>query len=364
MVHSSNESSCGQTIDTASQQKSTETSSHNHGTPSSLESPIDCMQSIRQRYQQQGFSGKATNILMSAWRSSTKRQYQVYIKKWIQFCHQQQIDTISVSVRDIIEFLASEFERGMGYFSINTARAALTSLGIRLGHYTAGTHPTVVSFLKGVFNLRPPKSRYTEVWDVNLVLQYLRKLSPVKHLSLKDLTLKLTMLIALTNAARVQTIQLLTVSSLKKLNSKFVLYFDGLLKQSRPGHDFSFIELLSYPPDRRLCVYTVLKEYLQRTRPLRKCKRLLISYIKPYQAVTKSTISRWIRTVMCRSGIDIKQFTAHSVRAASSSKAEQMSIPIENILNKAGWSNSGTFAKYYKKLVKTSTGFSEAVLKC
>ena len=78
--------------------------------------------------------------------------------------------------------------------------------------------------------------------------------------TLKDLTLKLVVLIALTNAARVQTLHLLSVNSFVKLKSEFVFQLDYLIKQSRPGFDCSVIKLKAYPPDRRLCVYTVLKE--------------------------------------------------------------------------------------------------------
>jgi hypothetical protein len=36
----------------------------------------------------------------------------------------------------------------------------------------------------------------------------------------------------------------------------------------RPGYNEAFLELFSYPPDRRLCVIFVLKEYLSRTEKL------------------------------------------------------------------------------------------------
>jgi hypothetical protein len=145
----------------------------------------------------------------------------------------------------------------------------------------------------------------------------------VKHLSLKDLTLKLVMLIALVNAARVHTIQLLTVKGYKKLPSEFIFQFDNFLKQNRPSYNVSSLHLKCYPPDRRLCVYFVLKEYLKRTKSLRtKTDKLFISYTKPHGSVSRDTIARWIKVVMARAGIDITQFTAHSVRAAVTSKAK------------------------------------------
>jgi hypothetical protein len=79
--------------------------------------------------------------------------------------------------------------------------------------------------------------------------------------------------------------------------------------------------LKAYPPDRRLCVFTVLKEYLYRTKLLHKdSSKLLISYVKPHKDVSRDT-------VLHRSGIDTKIYGAHSVRAASTSRARLKAIP-------------------------------------
>lgn len=267
-------------------------------------------------------------------------------------------------MNDIISFLTSEFERGNSYSSVNIARSALSSLGLKLENFSAGTHPLVIRFMKGVFNLRPPKARYSHIWDVDIVLKYLRKLSPVKLLSLKDLTLKLAMLLALTNASRIHSVHMLTVNGLQKLKSEYVIQFGTLEKHARPGSFSSFLRLKAYPPDRRLCVYFVIKEYLRRTNKLRdrQDNNLLISYIRPHRAVSKDTVARWIKIVMLRAGVNTEVFGAHSVRAASTSKAKANAVPIQDIMRTAGWSRESTFTKFYNKKI-TKEGFAEAVLK-
>lgn len=229
------------------------------------------------------------------------------------------------------------FSEGLSYSALNTARSALSAYGISHNGILIGKNVTIIRFLKGVFNLRPPQPKYWKTWDASLVLTYLKKLSPIKYISFKDLTLKLVMLIALTTASRSQSLNLLTIRNIEKKRSSFVLYFNGLLKQSRPGWSQDCIELFAYPIDRRICVYFVLKEYLQRSARYRKdCDSLFISYIKPYKAVSRDTISRWLKTVMLRSGIDIKQFSSHSVRSASVSKASINTVAVEKILKVAG----------------------------
>ena len=105
--------------------------------------------------------------------------------------------------------------------------------------------------------------------------------------------------------------------------------------QSRPGNRNPQIHLKAYPPDRRLCVFTVLKEYLYRTKHLRKdSSKLLISYVKTHKDVSRDTVARWIKTVLDRSGIDTKMYGAHSVRAASTSRAKLKAVPVQRYLKK------------------------------
>ena len=57
-----------------------------------------------------------------------------------------------------------------------------------------GQHPYVKSLLKGVFETKPALPRYTCVWDVEIVLDYLKNLGSNTEHTLKLLTLKLVML--------------------------------------------------------------------------------------------------------------------------------------------------------------------------
>lgn len=109
----------------------------------------------------------------------------------------------------LIHFLSNTFHRGVRYNFINTARGAPPSLGIVVDGCRVGNHPLIKRLLIGVFNLKLPKPRYSETWDVQLVLEKLKTMVPLCSLQLKELTLKLIMLMTLMQAARVQTLHLL-----------------------------------------------------------------------------------------------------------------------------------------------------------
>ena len=269
----------------------------------------------------------------------------------------------------VIEFLTQLYRQGLTYSSINVARSALSSFVFLKGANSVGTHPLISRFLKGVFALRPPAPRYNVIWDVNIVFDFLRKLTPVYKLSLKQLTLKLVMLTALVTAQRSQTIQKLKISNLQFDGNKAIFRSPDVIKQTRPGHVGFTVTLKDYPPDRRLCVVHYLKYYLNVTKKLRKHNgtledQLFISFKKPHCAVSKDTISRWLAVVLKQAGVDISQFRPHSTRAASTSAANKLGVPMQEILHTAGWSRAGTFQRYYNKpILQEDSCMMEKMLK-
>lgn len=77
-----------------------------------------------------------------------------------------------------------------------------------------GQNPLVCRLLKGVFQSRSPRPKYTEVWGVQVVLTYLATLHPVESSTLKELTFKLVVLLLLVSGQRGQTIHLLDINNM------------------------------------------------------------------------------------------------------------------------------------------------------
>ena len=127
----------------------------------------------------------------------------------------------------------------LSYSAMNTARFALSLVIFPPEGCTFGIHPLVCRLLKCIFTKRPSSPRYHCVWDVGIVLKYLKTLHPIRGLHLRDLTLKITMLIALLSASgqRCQTIHALDISDMQVVchpNQQYVFQINKLLKTSRP----------------------------------------------------------------------------------------------------------------------------------
>ena len=141
----------------------------------------------------------------------------------------------------------------------------------------------VVRFIIGVFEARKPKQKYDDIRDASKVLNYLSTLHLVKELPLKDLTLKVLMLLLLVTGQRGQSIPLMTLSAMKLIEYECQFQILNHTKTSKPGHSTTSIAISEFEQDPRICPLTALKEYLDRTQGLRNGEQcLFISYVKPH----------------------------------------------------------------------------------
>ncbi|XP_021365911.1 uncharacterized protein LOC110458506 [Mizuhopecten yessoensis] len=317
-------------------------------TTSTAETASDSLQVIRECLQRQGFSTQVTNIILASWMTSTQKQYGVHIRRWLSFCEQGTVDPLQPSVTDLLEFLSNMFHKGLGYSSVNTAKSCIKSFFELTGNTSLIENVLIKRFMKGIFHARPALPRYSTTWSVSLVLQYIQTLSPVHTISLRFLSLKLVMLLALLTGQRCQTLHLIDIRNITVTESQVTIVIGDLLKQSKPGRHLPPIVLCAFPTDSSLCVVTVLKEYLERTKVLRKEEpQLFISTISPFNKVSKQTIANWIKLVLKKSGIDTSVYKPHSTRSASMTAAKAAHVPISTILQTAGWSKECTFRKFY-----------------
>ena len=197
-----------------------------------------------------------------------------------------------------------------------------------------------------------------------MVLDYMGGSWPLQGISLKNLTLKLVMLIALVTGQRGQAIHMLKLSSMTVKYDSVEFIIEDKVKTSGPGRQQPLLVLPVYAPDINLCVAATLSQYVLNTAPLRSsgADKLFVSFIKPHSVVSRDTISRWIIAVMKLAGVDTRAYKAHSTRAASTSAAAKGNVPLDTILRTAGWTNATTFAKYYNKQIIDSNVYGNVVV--
>ena len=163
----------------------------------------------------------------------------------------------------MLDFLAGKYHAGLACRSLNCYRSALSSAMLPIDGFQVGQHPLVSRLLKGVFNSRPPQPKYTEMWEVSRVLSYIKSLGSNEALSLKLLTRKLVVLLALVLASRSSDLIRLTLKGRKYSAGGAELRCIGLSKTAKPGQEKSMqpVFLVSFDTDLSLCPVSCLKAY-------------------------------------------------------------------------------------------------------
>ena len=96
------------------------------------------------------------------------------------------------------------------------------------------------------------------MWEAKTVLDKLLALLSDTDLTLKELTLKVVMLLALTLCQRAQAIQTLVLSHVTMTSAGAQIGFPTKLKQTRPGFHQKPLLLKSYPLEPKICPVTTL----------------------------------------------------------------------------------------------------------
>ena len=123
--------------------------------------------------------------------------------------------------------------------------------------------------MKGVYNCKPTLPRQSATWDVNLVIRYLKSLYPQGNLSLKQLSYKLIVLLALTTGERIQTLYFVDLK-IVMLSPDFIkIRIGDLLKQTKVGYHLTELYIEEYKQDKAVCVVEAFHAYVEKTKMLR-----------------------------------------------------------------------------------------------
>ena len=156
---------------------------------------VSRMEHLRERLSCQGLSDQATDLVLKSWRTKTNRSYDSLFGRWNRWCGERGSNPFSGPVSEVANFLASLYQEGYQYNSVNAYRSAISSVHEKVDGVPIGQHPLVTRLIKGIFNVRPPMPRYSSTWDVQVILDYLESCGQSENLTLKLLTLLSSLLL-------------------------------------------------------------------------------------------------------------------------------------------------------------------------
>ena len=321
-----------------------------------------CREIIRRAFCKKGIPECGIPTLLKSLSQSTLKQYNTVFKTWWQFCLTEKVDYLEAGIAEVITFLQKLYDtKPLSHSSFNMYRSAISL--ILPGNI--GQDQRITRFIKGIARLRPAKRRYDFIWDPQVVLNLLDTWYPNEDLSLEKLTKKLTVLLALITAHRIQTLVLIKVENIIISPSLIQIFIQDEVKTSLRHNNLQpCLKIPFFPEKPRICLAAVLLEYLKVTSSFRTTGQeyLLLTTRKPYNTASTDSVSRWIRSTLAEAGVDTGIFSAYSTRHAATSAAFRNGIMLETIRKTAGWSQtSETFARFYNKPLKDYSVFASSI---
>ena len=205
---------------------------------------------------------------------------------------------------NIIEFLTEEFNRDLSFNSLVSARSALGHcLSCDIIH-----HSTISTFLKGVYNLRPPSPKYIAIWNVNTLL------SQLQHDDINtfyNITKKLAALFMILAGTRVNALVHLKVTNIYITYTEVTFDFDEVLEHSPLNYKQKPLIFRAFT-SKDLCPVTTLITCLEQRLLASGDPALFITTVEPHKKASKNSISK--------AGFSSGHFTSHSCRSALQAK--------------------------------------------
>lgn len=287
----------------------------------------------------------------------------------------------------IINYLQSLLDKGLAFHTIKSRVSSIAAnhyhFSMKLGlPETLIKVPLVKNFLKGVLLRNPPKRDLVPAWDLPLVLDVLSKppFEPMEDISMRLLTIKTALLVAVASAGRTCEIK-----ALDRRNPFCTISSRGVVLRFPPSFrpkvvnpenmvrslDFSPLVPEGDPPNETLnavCVCRAIRIYLNRTQVFLQgnCTQLFVTFQKGKEGrpASKPTIAYWMKLGIQEAysimKLPLPQVKAHSTRKQSTTWAELKNISIQDICQQATWASANVFIKHYKLNIASSVSARHA----
>ena len=170
-------------------------------------------------------------------RPSTKSIYNSRLTAFKLYCSDVGCNPQDAPVEVLANFLALLSDTmGYAYSTVSGYRSAISKFHNGIDNIPIGQNKIVKRLARATFLANPPLARYSDIWDVDIVMKYLETLEPLNTLSDFDLGLKTHALCALLSISRASSIVGL-LPRFQVVGEEVVIPLATLEKSSRPGND-------------------------------------------------------------------------------------------------------------------------------
>ena len=148
-------------------------------------------------------TNQAKSLLNQDIRLATTKIYASRFRIFSKYCHEVGSSPTDCPVEVITNFLAKlSVSDKLSYRTICGYRAAISRYHRGFGRVSLGQEQLIKRVTKACFNSAPPLPKYSDMWDADVLMQYLESMHPNSELSTYDLGVKAVSLLTVLSISR------------------------------------------------------------------------------------------------------------------------------------------------------------------
>ncbi len=200
-------------VDYTTEERPSLSSTRNDLAPKSRVMKPSCLAARRSLPVTDALPQRMLNTISEARDPSMSRLYTHKWRVYSSWCISRGEDPISCPIPIILVFLQERFDSGRMPSTLKVYVAAITAFHVHIENRPIGRNDLIIRFLKGARRLNPPRPSTLPTWDLALVLDALKgpPFEPIQSASLRALSLKTALLLALASVKRVGDQQALSI---------------------------------------------------------------------------------------------------------------------------------------------------------
>ncbi|KAL0152834.1 hypothetical protein M9458_051861, partial [Cirrhinus mrigala] len=269
-----------------------------------------CMASGRDAADLSGLPQAVIDTVTQARAPSTRQAYALRWGLFVVWCSSHQDDPQRCSVVVVVFFLQEKLEQRLSPSTLKIYVAAIVAYYDTVDGLPLGRHHLIIRFLRGARRLNPPRSHLIPSWVLSVVLKGLRRdpFEPLESVELKYLSLKTSLLIALTSIKRVGDLHAFSVN---ESCLEFGPADSHVRLRPRPGYvpkvpttpfRDQVVNLQALPPEEAdpalglLCPVQAFRIYVGCTQSFRRSEKLFVCFggQQKRNAVSKQRLAHWV----------------------------------------------------------------------
>jgi integrase len=198
-------------------------------------------------------------------------------------------------------------------------------------------------FVKGAQNLAPVTVKKLVIWDPELPLRYIA--SRPRPTAFLPAAREALLLLLLATGIRVDC-----ASKMSKCVTVIgeVCYIPYLLARKTGESEPQVVA--AYPKNERICPVRALSRFLALAKLNHRTDDPFLFISSRGIRASIDTLRHWVTFLLNEAGV---KATAGSCRSASTSAANEREMPIDQIMQSAGWAKESTFRRYYQRRVSS-----------